>query len=115
VQQVQQLAPATQTAAPTVTQQETAPAKETKAGSGKKLHEFKAPFIGTFYRASSPDKEAFAKVGDHVTNGKILGIIEAMKLFNEIESDVNGTIVKILVENAQPVEYEQALFLIELD
>jgi acetyl-CoA carboxylase biotin carboxyl carrier protein len=117
VQQVQQLAPTSQTAAPAVTAQETAaPAKETKAGdSGKKLHEFKAPFIGTFYRASSPDKEAFAKVGDHVTNGKILGIIEAMKLFNEIESDVNGTIVKILVDNAQPVEYEQPLFLIELD
>jgi acetyl-CoA carboxylase biotin carboxyl carrier protein len=116
VQQVQQLAPATQAGSSQMNQQETAAPRENKAvESGKKLHEFKAPFIGTFYRASSPDKEAFAKVGDHVTNGKILGIIEAMKLFNEIESDVNGTIVKILVENAQPVEYEQPLFLIELD
>lgn len=91
-----------------------APAAESKpADSGKKLIEFKAPFIGTFYRASGPDKEPFAKVGDSISPGKVLGIIEAMKLFNEIESDISGKIVKILVENAQPVEYEQPLFLIE--
>lgn len=87
---------------------------EEAAADDKKLYEFKAPFIGTFYRASSPDKPPFINVGDHVSKGTVLGIIEAMKLFNEIESDVNGTIVKILVENAQPVEYEQPLFLIEL-
>jgi acetyl-CoA carboxylase biotin carboxyl carrier protein len=107
---MQQIAASAPAQAPT----QAAPAAENKpADSGKKLIEFKAPFIGTFYRASSPDKEPFAKVGDQVSPGKILGIIEAMKLFNEIESDVSGTIVKILVENAQPVEYEQPLFLIE--
>jgi acetyl-CoA carboxylase biotin carboxyl carrier protein len=112
--QMQQV-PFTTSSAPAA-QETTGSSKEGKpaAESGKKLHEFRAPFIGTFYRASSPDKEPFAKVGDSVTRGKILGIIEAMKLFNEIESDVEGTIVKILVENAQPVEYDQPLFLIEL-
>jgi acetyl-CoA carboxylase biotin carboxyl carrier protein len=92
------------------------PASESKpvAESGKNLREFRAPFIGTFYRSNGPDKEPFVKVGDSITSGKVLGIIEAMKLFNEIESDINGTIVKILVENAQPVEYDQPLFLIEI-
>lgn len=80
----------------------------------KNLFEFKAPFIGTFYRASSPDKPPFVKAGDTISKGDVLGIIEAMKLFNEIESDVSGTVVKVLVENAQPVEYEQPMFLIEL-
>lgn len=92
-----------------------APAAESKpADSNKSLFEFRAPFIGTFYRSSGPDKEPFVKVGDEIKAGKIMGVIEAMKLFNEIESDVNGKIVKILVENAQPVEYDQPLFLIEL-
>lgn len=80
----------------------------------KNLKEFRAPFIGTFYRSSGPDKEPFVKVGDSITKGKVLGVIEAMKLFNEIESDFDGKVVKILVENAQPVEYDQPLFLIEL-
>ena len=107
-QLVQQSAPAT-TDAP-------APVAESKPAtdSGKNLREFRAPFIGTFYRSNGPDKEPFVKVGDSITSGKVLGIIEAMKLFNEIESDINGTIVKILVENAQPVEYDQPLFLIEI-
>jgi acetyl-CoA carboxylase biotin carboxyl carrier protein len=87
---------------------------ETATGSEKNLKEFLAPFIGTFYRSNSPDKEPFVKVGDKITKGKTLGIIEAMKLFNEIESDVEGTIVKILVENARPVEFNQPLFLIEV-
>lgn len=92
-----------------------APAAEPKAeASSDKLIEFKAPFIGTFYRSPGPDKDAYCKVGDTVSKGQVLGIIEAMKLFNEIESDVEGKIIKILVENAQPVEYEQPLFLIEL-
>ncbi len=82
--------------------------------SNKNLKEFRAPFIGTFYRSSGPDKEPFVKVGDTIKKGKVLGVIEAMKLFNEIESDFDGTVVKILVENAQPVEYDQPLFLIEL-
>jgi acetyl-CoA carboxylase biotin carboxyl carrier protein len=73
----------------------------------------KSPMIGTFYRSSSPDKAYFANVGDEVTTGKVVCIIEAMKLFNEIESEVSGRIVKVLVENASPVEYDQPLFLVE--
>jgi acetyl-CoA carboxylase biotin carboxyl carrier protein len=82
--------------------------------SGKPTFEYRSPIIGTFYRSSGPDKDVFVKVGDTVRKGQVLCIIEAMKLFNEIESDVEGKIVKILVENAQPVEYDQPLFLIEL-
>ncbi len=99
-------------ATPSLPAAEAAPAAP--ADSGKNLKEFRAPFIGTFYRSSSPDKEPFVKVGDSITKGKVLGVIEAMKLFNEIESDFDGKVVKILVENAQPVEYDQPLFLIEL-
>jgi len=73
----------------------------------------KSPMIGTFYRRSSPDRPAFAEVGDEVTPGKVVCIIEAMKLFNEIESEVKGKIVKVLVEDASPVEYDQPLFLVE--
>ena len=79
------------------------------------LYTFKSPMIGTFYRTPSPEKDMFVKVGDEVNSGTVLCIIEAMKLFNEIESDVSGKIVKILVENAQPVEYDQPLFLIQKD
>ncbi len=70
----------------------------------------KSPMIGTFYRKSSPDKPSFAEVGTEVEPGKVVCIIEAMKLFNEIESEVKGTIVKVLVEDASPVEYDQPLF-----
>jgi acetyl-CoA carboxylase biotin carboxyl carrier protein len=73
----------------------------------------KSPMIGTFYRRSGPDTPAFVEVGDEVSNGKIVCIIEAMKLFNEIESEVAGKIVKVLVEDASPVEYDQPLFLVE--
>ncbi len=73
----------------------------------------KSPMIGTFYRRSGPDKPAFAEVGTEVAPGKVVCIIEAMKLFNEIESEVKGTIVKVLVEDASPVEYDQPLFLVE--
>jgi acetyl-CoA carboxylase biotin carboxyl carrier protein len=73
----------------------------------------RSPMIGTFYRTPSPDKEPFVKVGDKVKKGDILCIIEAMKLFNEIESEFSGTIVKVLVDNATPVEYDQPLFLID--
>jgi acetyl-CoA carboxylase biotin carboxyl carrier protein len=73
----------------------------------------KSPMIGTFYRRSGPDKPSFIEVGDDVTPGKIVCIIEAMKLFNEIESEVSGKIVKVLVEDASPVEYDQPLFLVE--
>ncbi len=73
----------------------------------------KSPMIGTFYRQSGPDKPLLVNVGDDVTVGKVVCIIEAMKLFNEIESEVKGTIVKILVEDASPVEYDQPLFLVD--
>ena len=76
-------------------------------------HTLKSPMVGTFYRAPSPGAPAFVEVGQAVTKGQTLCIIEAMKLLNEIESDVAGTIKAILVENGQPVEYGQALFLIE--
>jgi acetyl-CoA carboxylase biotin carboxyl carrier protein len=73
----------------------------------------KSPMIGTFYRRPTPDKPNFAEVGDEVSVGKVVCIIEAMKLFNEIESEVQGKIVKILAEDASPVEYDQPLFLVE--
>jgi acetyl-CoA carboxylase biotin carboxyl carrier protein len=73
----------------------------------------KSPMIGTFYRSSAPGKPAFIEVGDDITPGKVVCIIEAMKLFNEIESEVKGRIVKVLVEDASPVEYDQPLFLVE--
>lgn len=73
----------------------------------------KSPMIGTFYRSSSPGKAAFVEVGDEVTAGKVVCIIEAMKLFNEIESEIKGRIVKVLVDDASPVEYDQPLFLVD--
>lgn len=73
----------------------------------------KSPMIGTFYRSASPEKPLFVNVGDEIKPGTVLCIIEAMKLFNEIESEVSGRIVKILVDNASPVEYDQPLFLVE--
>ncbi|MBN2031100.1 acetyl-CoA carboxylase biotin carboxyl carrier protein [bacterium] len=72
-----------------------------------------SPMVGTFYRAPAPDANAYVEVGSHIEPGKILCIIEAMKLMNEIEAEVSGKIVKILVQNAQPVEYNQPLFLVE--
>jgi acetyl-CoA carboxylase biotin carboxyl carrier protein len=77
------------------------------------LKEIKSPMVGTFYRSSSPDKPSFVNVGDTVNAGSVLCIIEAMKLFNEIESEVSGKIVKVMVEDASPVEYDQVLFLVE--
>ncbi len=73
----------------------------------------KSPMIGTFYRQTGPGKPILASVGDEITTGKVLCIIEAMKLFNEIESEVKGTIVKILIDDASPVEYDQPLFLVD--
>lgn len=72
-----------------------------------------SPMIGTFYRSPGPDKDAFVKVGDQVDVGSVLCIIEAMKLFNEIESEVSGKIVKVLADDASPVEYDQPLFLVD--
>jgi len=73
----------------------------------------KSPMIGTFYRTPSPDQEAFVKIGDTIEPGDVLCIVEAMKLFNEIESEVSGKIVKILVDDKTPIEYDQPLFLVD--
>ncbi len=73
----------------------------------------KSPMIGTFYRKPSPDKDVFVNVGDSITSDKVVCVIEAMKLFNQIESEVSGKIVKILVDDATPVEYDQPLFLVD--
>lgn len=86
------------------------PAASPKADN---LVTIKSPMIGTFYRKPGPDKPIFAEVGDEVTPGKVVCIIEAMKLFNEIESEISGRIVKVLVEDASPVEYDQPLFLVD--
>lgn len=83
------------------------------AESDAKLIAIKSPMVGTFYRAASPDKPPFVKIGDSVDKGQTVCMIEAMKLFNEIESDVKGKIVKVLVEDASPVEYDQPLFLVD--
>lgn len=83
------------------------------ANDESKYIAIKAPMIGTFYRSSSPDKPAFVNVGDEVKKGQVICIIEAMKLFNEIESEVSGKIVKVLIDNANPVEYDQPLFLVD--
>lgn len=81
--------------------------------STDKLLTIKSPMIGTFYRKAGPDKPNFVEVGDEVRSGKVVCIIEAMKLFNEIESEISGRIVKVLVEDSTPVEYDQPLFLVE--
>jgi acetyl-CoA carboxylase biotin carboxyl carrier protein len=77
------------------------------------LHEIKSPIVGTFYRAPAPDAEPFVQVGSMISPGTVLCIVEAMKLMNEIEADVSGKIVKLMVENGSPVEYDQTLFLVE--
>lgn len=89
--------------------------KTEKAESFSKTVDIKSPMIGTFYRSSSPDSPPFVSVGDKITKGQTVCIIEAMKLFNEIESEVSGTVVKVMVENATPVEYDQILFVVEPD
>ncbi len=100
-------APAAAAPAPAAPAPAAAPAAESKYVT------IKAPMIGTFYRAAGPGKPVFVNVGDEVKKGKAICIIEAMKLFNEIESDVEGKIVKVLVDDAKPVEYDQPLFLVD--
>ena len=94
-----------------ITQQESTKNEE-KTEEDDKFITIKSPIIGTFYRKAAPDKPAFVEVGDTIKEGGILCVIEAMKLFNEIESEVSGTIVKILIDDATPVEFDQPLFLI---
>lgn len=101
-------APAPAAAAPAAAKPAAAPADD-----DSKYIAIKSPMIGTFYRSPSPDKPNFVNVGDDIKAGKAICIIEAMKLFNEIESEVTGKIVKCLVENASPVEYDQVLFLVD--
>ncbi len=105
------VAPVAAAAAP-VAATPTAPATPAADDSSKYIT-IKSPIIGTFYRSPGPDKGVFVNVGDEVTPGKVICIVEAMKLFNEIESEVSGKIVKILVTDAQPVEYDQPLFLVD--
>ncbi|MBK8194842.1 MAG: acetyl-CoA carboxylase biotin carboxyl carrier protein [Lewinellaceae bacterium] len=102
-------APAPAPAAPAKTEA-AAPAP---ADDDSKYKQIKSPMVGTFYRSGGPDKPPFVKVGDTVEVGSKVCIIEAMKLFNEIESEIKGKIVKVLVEDASPVEYDQPLFLVE--
>lgn len=99
---------------------EEAPKKESKAEPKEdtkkeddKLVTIKSPMIGTFYRKPSPDKETFVNIGDDIKPGDVLCVVEAMKLFNEIESEISGKIVKVLVDDASPVEYDQPLFLVD--
>lgn len=117
-QMVQAIAPAPAVSAAPVA---AAPVSSTAANEGaptetaaeSPLIEIKSPMIGTFYRASNPETPDFVNVGDEVTEDSVVCIIEAMKLFNEIESEVKGKIVKVLVDNATPVEYDQPLFLVD--
>jgi acetyl-CoA carboxylase biotin carboxyl carrier protein len=105
-------APAPLPASPTTAAPSTA-ATTPAAPKQDNLVTIKSPMIGTFYRQAGPEKPIFVNVGDEVTPGKVVCIIEAMKLFNEIESEIKGTIVKVLVEDASPVEYDQPLFLVD--
>jgi len=87
--------------------------KDTATNQDDNLITIKSPIIGTFYRRPSPDKPNFVEVGDSISEGNVLCVVEAMKLFNEIESECSGKIVKILVEDASPVEFDQPLFLVD--
>lgn len=107
-QQQQPLVQAPQAVAPAPA--ESAPTQEEE---DSKYYTVKSPMIGTFYRASAPGKDPFVSVGDTVSPGSVLCMVEAMKLFNEIESEVSGKIVKILVDDSTPIEYDQPLFLID--
>ena len=116
IQQVPTMAPAPAAAAPAPVAETPAPVAETPAAPSddeSKYITIKSPIIGTFYRKPAPDKPAFKEVGDTVAVGDVLCVIEAMKLFNEIESEVSGKIVKVLVDDTSPVEFDQPLFLVE--
>lgn len=114
---VQQAAPAMQPVMPQavvqVASESKAPETPVATTAEANLITIKSPMIGTFYRSAGPDKPSFINIGDEIKSGKVLCIIEAMKLFNEIESEVSGRIVKVLVDDATPVEYDQPLFLVE--
>ncbi len=107
--------PATTAATTQVVQSPKADSPVATPSTSKKTIEIKSPMIGTFYRSGNPDTPPFVSVGDKISKGQAVCIIEAMKLFNEIESEFSGTIVKVMVENATPVEYDQVLFVVEPD
>jgi acetyl-CoA carboxylase biotin carboxyl carrier protein len=100
-------------AAPTPLHLVTSAASTAAAAPTAQYHEIKSPIVGTFYRSPAPDAAPFVQVGSTVEPGTVLCIVEAMKLMNEIEADTAGKIVKVMVENGQPVEYDQTLFLVE--
>ena len=100
-------------AAPAASAEAVAPVANTTSAAEAKYITIKSPMIGTFYRSAGPDKPVFANVGDEIEVGKPVCIIEAMKLFNEIESEIKGKIVKVLVNDSTPVEYDQPLFLVD--
>ena len=106
-------APVAMAAAPAPAPAAPAPVDEAPADDNSNYITVKSPMIGTFYRSANPEADAFVKVGDEVNPGDVVCIIEAMKLFNEIESEVSGKIVKVLVDDQTPVEYDQPLFLID--
>jgi acetyl-CoA carboxylase biotin carboxyl carrier protein len=112
---MQQALPAQQMYAPQQPAQQQASAATAPAAAPEASNTviIKSPMIGTFYRSSSPDKPAFVNVGDEIKPGQVICIVEAMKLFNEIESEISGRIVKVLIDDATPVEYDQPLFLVE--
>lgn len=111
--QVQAAPPAPAPAAPAAAPQATESTGTGSEEDNSKYIEIKSPMIGTFYRRPAPDKDPFISVGDEVRDGSVVCVIEAMKLFNEIESEVSGKIVKVLVEDQSPVEYDQPLFLVD--
>jgi acetyl-CoA carboxylase biotin carboxyl carrier protein len=100
-------------AAPQAAPASAAPQAAAPTAESTNYQPIKAPMIGTFYRSSSPEAPAFVNVGDEIKKGQVICIIEAMKLFNEIEAEVSGRIVKVMVDNASPVEYDQPLFMID--
>lgn len=100
-------------AAPAPVAEKPAATEPAPAESTGNLLEIRSPIVGTFYRSPSPDKPPYVKVGDSVSAGDVVCIVEAMKLFNEIESEVSGKIVKVLIEEAKPVEYDQVLYLVD--
>lgn len=114
IQQIPAMQAQPQMQQPQVQQAPTADATEAKKEEAdSKLITIKSPIIGTFYRKPSPDKAPFVEVGSNINTGDVLCVIEAMKLFNEIESEVSGKIVKVLVDDSSPVEFDQPLFLVD--
>lgn len=117
VQHIIAASPAAPIAPATAVEQTAAPQAEAPAagaeGANDNLIEVKSPIVGTFYRSASPEKPPYVKVGDSINVGDVVCIVEAMKLFNEIESEVSGKIVKVMIEDASPVEYDQVLYLVD--